>query len=505
MGNLNKKQADWQEKTIFEISKQMGGVQTSIIDENPEFTSRADTILNGLGKLKRTNKPELPELSELQVLRHYTRLSQMNYSIQTGFYPLGSCTMKYNPTVNDRVASFDGFVNTHPDQPENTVQGNLQLLYELEQWLGTLLGFSGVTLQPAAGAQGEYTGVLLIKAYHERMGQSNRNEILIPDSAHGTNPASAALAGFKIISIPSADDGTVEVEALQSAVGPNTAGLMLTNPNTLGIFEYNIEKMVAIVHEAGGLVYYDGANLNAIVGLVRPGDMGFDVAHINLHKTFSTPHGGGGPGSGVVAVNEKLEQFLPVPRIEKHGDLYRFNYDFPDSIGKVKSYFGNFGVLVRAYAYIYRLGFSGLQAVAKHAVLNANYMAHHIAKIKGFTIPYRGKHGLVKHEFVASPEQLKKETGVTTLDISKRLLDFMLHPPTIYFPLIVPEALMIEPTETESKTSCDEYIEALRQISREAYLNPEIVKQAPSNTTVGRIDDVKAARKPILSEKMKEK
>lgn len=498
-----KLQADWQEPSIFAISKLKGGVKTSIIPENSEFIERGSKVLASIANLGRDDKPNLPELSELEVLRHYTRLSQMNYSIQTGFYPLGSCTMKYNPLINDKVASLPGFSNTHPEQPEESVQGNLELLYELESWLKSILGFSGVTLQPAAGAHGEYTGVLMIKKYHQKNGDEKRNEILIPDSAHGTNPASAALAGFKIVSIPSATDGTVDVDALKAAVGPNTAGLMMTNPNTLGIFEHNIKEVVSIVHEAGGLVYYDGANLNAIVGITRPGDMGFDVAHINLHKTFSTPHGGGGPGSGAVAVNDKLKQFLPVPRIEKKNNKFTLNSEYPDSVGKVKAYFGNFGVLVRAYTYIYSLGFEGLQNVAKHSVLNANYMAYHIDKIKGFKVPYRGKNGLVKHEFIASPEKLKKETGVSALDISKRLLDFMLHPPTIYFPLIVPEALMIEPTETEAKANCDEYIQALEQISKEAYTEPELIKKAPYNTTVSRVDDVKAARIPILSELMK--
>jgi glycine dehydrogenase subunit 2 len=499
----SKKQAIWNEETIFSTASTSKGLRTSLILRDTEFTNKGSELLNSLGDLKRKVKPKLPELSELDVLRHYTRLSQMNYSIQTGFYPLGSCTMKYNPIINDKSANLSGFSHTHPEQPQETVQGNLELLYELEQWLGAILGFEGVTLQPAAGAHGEYTGVLMIKAYHEKNGQPNRNEILIPDSAHGTNPASAALAGFKIISIPSAEDGTVNVEALQAAVGPNTAGLMMTNPNTLGIFEHNIEQVVKIVHDAGGLVYYDGANLNAIVGITRPGDMGFDVSHINLHKSFSTPHGGGGPGSGVVAVNEKLVPFLPIPRIKFDGQKYTWNNNFPDSIGKVKAYIGNFGVLVRAYTYIYTLGFEGLQALAKHAVLNANYMAKKVEAIKGLSIPYKGFNGLVKHEFVASADKMKRDTGVSTLDISKRLLDFMVHPPTIYFPLIVPEAMMIEPTETESKDSCDEYISVLEKISNEAYTDPEIVKQAPTNTSTTRIDDVRAARNPILSEKMK--
>ncbi len=496
-----KQQANWDEDSIFTITSK--GLRTSLIPRDTEFTKSGQKILNSFGTLKRKTTPKLPEMSELDVLRHYTRLSQMNYSIQTGFYPLGSCTMKYNPVINDRAASFSGFAHTHPEQPEETVQGNLELLFELEHWLGALLGFDGITLQPAAGAHGEYTGVTMIKAYHEKKGNVNRNEILIPDSAHGTNPASAALAGFKIISLPSSKDGTIDVGALRAAVGPNTAGLMMTNPSTTGVFEYNIEEVVKIVHEAGGLVYYDGANLNAIVGIIRPGDMGFDVAHINLHKTFSTPHGGGGPGAGVIAVNSKLVPFLPVPRVIKEGDNFHLNYNYPDTIGKVKGYLGNFGVLVRAYTYIYTLGFEGLQAVAKHAVLNANYMAKKVEQIKGFTIPYKGQKNLVKHELVASAEQLKRDTGVSTLDVSKRLLDFMVHPPTIYFPLIVPEALMIEPTETESKDNCDEYIKILENISKEAYSQPELVKEAPTHTSVTRIDDVRAARTPILSEKMK--
>lgn len=496
-----KEQANWNEGSIFSSASK--GLRTSLIPTNTEFIKKGQEISNSLGSLKRKNKPKLPELSELDVLRHYTRLSQMNYSIQTGFYPLGSCTMKYNPVINDRAANFSGFAHTHPEQPSETVQGNLELLYELEHWLGSLLGFDGVTLQPAAGAHGEYTGVTMIKAYHEKNGHTNRNEILIPDSAHGTNPASAALAGFKIVSIPSAKDGTIDVEALKAAVGPNTAGLMMTNPSTTGVFEYNVEEVVKIVHDAGGLVYYDGANLNAIVGMARPGDMGFDVAHINLHKTFSTPHGGGGPGAGVITVNSKLVPFLPVPRVNFDGKTYSLNYNYPESIGKVKSYVGNFGVLVRAYTYIYSLGFEGLQAVAKHAVLNANYMSKKVENIKGLSVPYRGKHGLVKHEFVASAEPMKRDTGVSTLDISKRLLDFMVHPPTIYFPLIVPEAMMIEPTETESKDSCDEYIKILETISQEAYSHPDIIKEAPTHTSVTRVDDVRAARTPILSEKMK--
>lgn len=498
-----KRQADWQEPSIFQ--KTRSNLRTAMVPRVSEFDSYAEEVLGRLEPMvKRESSLNLPELSELEILRHYTRLSQMNFGVQTGFYPLGSCTMKYNPTINDRAAGLPGMGNTHPEQPEETVQGSLELMYELQEWLGEILGLPYVTLQPAAGAQGEYTGVMLIREYHHRRDEGNRNEMLIPDSAHGTNPASAAMAGFKVVKIPSAEDGTVDLEALKAAVGPNTAGLMMTNPNTLGVFEHQIKEVADVVHQAGGLVYYDGANLNAIFGIVRPGDMGFDVAHINLHKSFSTPHGGGGPGSGVVAVNEKLEKYLPAPIVAKDGDRYYLNYDLPESMGKVKGYYGNFGVLVRTYTYIYMLGLEGLTAVAKNAVLNANYMCSKVSKIKGYAVPYKSQpHGLVKHEFVASPEQMKKDTGISALDISKRLLDYLLHPPTIYFPLIVPEALMIEPTETETKENMDEYVDVLGQIAKEAYETPEVVRSAPHNTTVGRVDDVRASRNPVLSERMK--
>ncbi|MFW9927827.1 MAG: aminomethyl-transferring glycine dehydrogenase subunit GcvPB [Candidatus Thorarchaeota archaeon] len=500
------RQAIWNQPIIFK--KGQKGLKNAQIPEVPsEFLPFINSQKGKLSKLSRKSELSLPELGELEVLRHYTRLSQMNFGVSTGFYPLGSCTMKYNPLINDKIASSHKIGLMHPDQPIETSQGCLQIIYELQEQIALLFGLDAATVQPAAGAAGEYTGLLIIKAYHKKNGEDNqRREIIIPDSAHGTNFASAAMAGYTVVTIPSASDGTVDLEALKVATGPQTAGFMLTNPSTLGIFDRNIKEITTIIHNAGGLCYYDGANLNAIVGISRPGDMFFDVAHSNLHKTFSTPHGGGGPGAGVVSVRKDLIPFLPKPIIAKKDGYYSLDYDRPESIGKVKAYFGNFGVLVRAYAYIHMMGWEGLQAAARHAVLNANYLAHSVHKIKGFTIPYKDqKTGLIKHEFVASAEMLKHETGISALDISKRLLDFFMHPPTIYFPMIVPEALMIEPTETETKETLDNYIIALKQISNESYSNPDIIKASPHNMSVGRIDDVQAARKPILSERMRNK
>lgn len=434
---------------------------------------------------------ELPEVSELQLMRHYTELSRRNHGVDSGFYPLGSCTMKYNPKVNEDVARLPGFTHIHPYQPEETVQGALQLLYELQEDLAEITGMDAVTLQPAAGAHGEWTGLMLIRAYHESRGEK-RNKVIVPDSAHGTNPASAAVAGFEIMTVPSTKEGYVDLEALRQAVGPDTAALMLTNPNTLGIFEKDILEIARIVHEAGGLVYYDGANANAILGKVRPGDMGFDVVHLNLHKTFSTPHGGGGPGSGPVGVKKELIPFLPVPVIVKEGDMYRMDWNRPQSIGQVKAYYGNFGVNVRAYAYIRTMGPEGLRLVSEYAVLNANYLMKKLAPY--YDVPYPQT---CKHEFVLSGRRQKK-LGVRTLDIAKRLLDFGYHPPTIYFPLIVEECLMIEPTETETKETLDEFIQVMIQIAKEAEETPEIVQEAPHHTVVSRLDEVTAARKPIL-------
>lgn len=443
------------------------------------------------GEYLREKPAELPEVSELQLMRHYTELSRRNHGVDSGFYPLGSCTMKYNPKINEDVARYPGFACIHPYQPEETVQGALQLMYELQRDLAAITGMDAVTLQSAAGAQGEWTGLMIIRAYHESRGE-NRTKVIVPDSAHGTNPASASVAGFTTVTVPSDKNGFVDIEALRQVVGPDTAALMLTNPNTLGLFEKNIVEIAEVVHEAGGLLYYDGANANAILSKARPGDMGFDVVHLNLHKTFTTPHGGGGPGSGPVGVKKELIPFLPKPLVIKEGDMYRLDFDRPQSIGRVKAYYGNFGINVRAYTYIRTMGPEGLRLVSEHAVLNANYMMRKLAKY--YDLPFDH---ICKHEFVLSGKRQKK-LGVRTLDIAKRLLDFGYHPPTIYFPLIVEECLMIEPTETESKETLDEFIEAMIQIAKEVEETPEIVQEAPHNTVVGRLDEVLAARKPVL-------
>ncbi len=440
----------------------------------------------------REEAPEFPEVSELDLMRHYTELSRRNHGVDNGFYPLGSCTMKYNPKVNEDVARYTGFTQIHPYQSEETVQGALELLYNLQEELKEITGMDQVSLQPAAGAHGEWTGLMMIRAYHESRGDHQRIKVIVPDSAHGTNPASATVAGFEIITVASNEIGNVDLEALKKVVGNDTAALMLTNPNTVGLFEKDIAAIAEIVHEAGGLLYYDGANANAILGISRPGDMGFDVVHLNLHKTFSTPHGGGGPGAGPVGVKKILEPFLPKPIVAKKEETYYLNYDMPQSIGRVKPYYGNFGVLVRAYTYIRSMGPDGLKSVSENAVLNANYMMRRLQHY--YHLPF-GQH--CKHEFVLSGKKQKK-LGVRTLDIAKRLLDFGFHPPTIYFPLIVEECLMIEPTETESKETLDQFIDILIQIAKEAETEPEKVLEAPHTTVVGRLDEVTAARNPIL-------
>lgn len=440
----------------------------------------------------RETQINFPEVSEGDLIRHYTELSNRNHGVDTGFYPLGSCTMKYNPKVNEEVAQYPGFNLIHPYQPEATVQGALELMYNLQEQLQEITAMDKVTLQPAAGAHGELTGLTLIKAYHESNKDFNRKKVIVPDSAHGTNPASAVVAGFEPITVKSNQNGNVDVEALKEVVGQDTAALMLTNPNTIGLFEKDIIEIAKIVHDAGGMLYYDGANANAILGITRPGDMGFDVVHLNLHKTFATPHGGGGPGSGPVGVKDKLVPFLPKPMVEKEGNRYYLNYDIPQSIGKVKSFYGNFNVLVKAYAYICSMGSEGLKAVAENAVLNANYMK---SKLKDYyELPY-SRH--CKHEFVLSGTK-QKLLGVKTLDIAKRLLDFGYHPPTIYFPLIVDECLMIEPTETECKETLDNFIDALINIAKEIEEDIQTVIDAPYSTVVGRLDETTAARKPIL-------
>ncbi|WP_108670821.1 aminomethyl-transferring glycine dehydrogenase subunit GcvPB [Peribacillus acanthi] len=440
----------------------------------------------------REQETALPEVSELDIMRHYTALSKRNHGVDSGFYPLGSCTMKYNPKINENVARFSGFANIHPLQDESTVQGALELMYDLQEHLKEITGMDEVTLQPAAGAHGEWTGLMMIRAFHEANGDMNRTKVVVPDSAHGTNPASATVAGFETITVKSDENGLVDLDDLRRVVGSDTAALMLTNPNTLGLFEENILEMAQIVHEAGGKLYYDGANLNAVLSKARPGDMGFDVVHLNLHKTFTGPHGGGGPGSGPVGVKADLIPFLPKPVLVKQGDVFTFDYNRPQAIGRVKPFYGNFGINVRAYTYIRSMGPDGLKAVTEYAVLNANYMMRKLAP--HFDLPF-DRH--CKHEFVLSGRRQKK-LGVRTLDIAKRLLDFGYHPPTIYFPLNVEECIMIEPTETESKETLDAFIDAMIQIAREAEENPEIVQEAPHTTVIKRLDETLAARKPVL-------
>jgi glycine dehydrogenase subunit 2 len=439
----------------------------------------------------RAEAPGLPEVNELDVMRHFNRLSQLNYSIDTHFYPLGSCTMKYNPKVNELAARLDGFAGLHPYQPLETTQGALKLMHDLEKMLASLTGMERVSLQPAAGAHGEYTGIMMIRSYHESRGD-RRTKVLVPDSAHGTNPATAAIAGYEVVSIASNARGLVDLEDLKRHLGPDVAALMMTNPNTLGLFEEEILEIAAAVHAAGALLYYDGANLNAIMGTVRPGDMGFDVMHMNLHKTMSTPHGGGGPGAGPVAVAARLVPFLPVPTVEFADGQYFLSFDRPQSIGRVRAFFGNFGVLVRAYTYILTMGRDGLTQASRDAVLNANYVKAGIKDL--YDMPHDQP---CMHEFVLSGDRQKAQ-GANTLAMAKRLIDYGFHPPTIYFPLIVHEAMMIEPTETESKKTLDSFIEAMRTIAHEVETSPETVTGAPHTAPIGKVDEVTAARKPQL-------
>ncbi|UTR09448.1 aminomethyl-transferring glycine dehydrogenase subunit GcvPB [Evansella sp. LMS18] len=476
------------QELIFEVSKE-GRVGYSLPELDVPETNLNDLIPS---EYQREEEPDLPEVSELQIVRHYTALSTRNHGVDSGFYPLGSCTMKYNPKINEDVARFPGFAHLHPYQDPSTIQGALELMYKLQTSLEEITGMDQVTLQPAAGAHGEWTGLMMIRAFHEANGDYHRTKVIVPDSAHGTNPASATVAGFESVTVRSNEKGIVDLDHLREVVGEDTAALMLTNPNTLGLFEEEIVEMAKIVHEAGGKLYYDGANSNAILGITRPGDMGFDVVHLNLHKTFTTPHGGGGPGSGPVGVKKELVPYLPKPVIMKDGDNYYFEYNLPESIGRVKPYYGNFGINVRAYTYIRTMGPVGLRKVSEFAVLNANYMFRRLEPY--FDAPYQ-QH--CKHEFVLSGRRQKK-LGVRTLDIAKRLLDFGYHPPTIYFPLNVEECLMIEPTETESKETLDEFIDAMIQIAKEAEENPEIVQEAPHNTVIDRLDETTAARKPVL-------
>jgi glycine dehydrogenase subunit 2 len=473
---------------IFEQSK-LGRIGYSLPEIDVPNVALAELLPE---EFIRKEEPKLPEVSELDIMRHYTALSRRNHGVDSGFYPLGSCTMKYNPKINESVARLNGFAHVHPLQDAETVQGSLELMYDLQQSLKEITGMDEVTLQPAAGAHGEWTGLMLIRAYHEANGDFDRVKVIVPDSAHGTNPASATVAGLQTITVKSGPDGLVDLEDLKRVVGKDTAALMLTNPNTLGLFEEQIVEMAEIIHGAGGKLYYDGANLNAVLSKARPGDMGFDVVHLNLHKTFTGPHGGGGPGSGPVGVKKDLIPFLPKPLIVKEESGYRLDYDRPQSIGRVKPFYGNFGINVRAYTYIRSMGPDGLKAVTEYAVLNANYMMRRLAEY--YDLPY-DKH--CKHEFVISGKRQKK-LGVRALDIAKRLLDFGYHPPTIYFPLNVEECMMIEPTETESKETLDGFIDAMIQIAKEAEENPEIVQEAPHTTVISRLDEALAARKPVL-------
>jgi glycine dehydrogenase subunit 2 len=488
------RQAYWDEPLIFELGRE-DRVGFSVKPLEPELQDAVDDIseLVPAGML-RMKPPELPEVSEIEVLRHFIHLSQMNYGVNSGvIYPLGSCTMKYNPVINEVLAGHPKITEIHPEQDEATVQGIFQILYRLKEYFLEITGMDDGTLQPAAGAHGEYVGILIIRAYHTERGEiDQRTEIIIPDSAHGTNPASAIMGGFKTVEVPSDEDGGVDIEALMSVVGPKTAGLMLTNPNTLGIFDKNITKIAKVVHDVGGLMYYDGANLNAIMGKCRPGDMGFDIVHSNLHKTFSTPHGGGGPGSGPVGVKNFLSKYLPVPYIKENNGVFSLSWNREKSIGKTHGYYGNIGPILKAYAYMLTLGGEGLKEASELSVLNSNYVAQKLKGIQGFSLPFAEEKPRM-HEAVISATIMSNETGVRALNVSKKLLDYGLHAPTTYFPLIVDEALMIEPTETEPLETLDEFIEAIKKISELAYSKPEEVLQAPQNTSIGRLDEPKAA------------
>ena len=471
-------------KLIFEKTVE-NSTGINLTDEQVNFDFLDKKYLNS------DDETILPNVSELEVMRHYKELSDKNFCIEKGFYPLGSCTMKYNPKVNEVLASLDGFCDLHPLQDDEDSQGSLKLMYNLQEALKKVSGMDYITLQPAAGAHGELTGMMIVKKYFETIGE-NRKNVIIPDSAHGTNPASAAMCGFNIIELKSDEKGLVDIEALKEAVDDNTAAIMLTNPNTLGLFEENILKISEIVHNAGGLLYYDGANMNAVMGYTNPRLMGFDIVHMNLHKTFSTPHGGGGPGAGPVGVVEKLKDYLPVPVIEFDGEKYTRNYDLKHSVGKMKAFYGNFSVLVRAYAYILLMG-NGLKKASANAVLNANYMMNKLKE--HYLLPYDRK---CMHEFVLSGEW-QKEDGVNTLAIAKRLMDGNFHPPTIYFPLIVHEAIMIEPTESETKERLDDFVDTMIQIAKEVKTNPQEVLNHPKTTPVRKVDEVLAARKPDLA------
>ncbi len=466
---------------------------------SPAHTPTGDFDLSAIpANLRRKQRAALPEVSEMDAVRHYTRLSQKNFSIDTHFYPLGSCTMKYNPRASNTLAMLPGFLARHPLAPESLGQGLFACLYDLQEILKEVTGMRGVSLTPAAGAQGEFTGVAMIRAYHRSRGDTQRTEMLVPDAAHGTNPATAVMCGYSVREIPTNAEGDVDLEALKAAVGPQTAGIMLTNPSTLGVFERRIEEIARIVHGAGGLLYYDGANLNAILGKVRPGDMGFDVIHLNLHKTFSTPHGGGGPGAGPVGVSERLLPFLPIPMVAKEGERYRWltEADCPQTIGRLSAFAGNVGVLLRAYVYALLVGREGMERVADFSTLNANYL---MARLKeaGFDLAFPQRRAT--HEFIVTLKKQAKELDATAMDFAKRLLDYGQHAPTTYFPLLVPECLLIEPTETESQQTLDIFVTAMTSILEEARSQHEMMKSAPHTQPVRRLDDVRAARELDLA------
>ncbi len=486
------RQAKWPEPLVYEMGGEgRRGARLPYEKELSEMEKRVGRPEELIpGNLLR-GELELPELSEVEVVRHYTRLSQMAYGVDTGPVPLGSCTMKYNPKISEEVARDPRVRLLHPLQDEDTVQGLLEILYKLERWLAELTGMDRCSLLPPAGAAGELAGALMIRKWHRDRGEEQRIEMLVPDSAHGTNPASAAMAGFRVVRIPTSPSGTVDVEALRAALGPRTAGLMLTNPNTLGIFEDRILEIAEMVHEAGGLLYYDGANLNAIMGLVRPGDMGFDIIHLNLHKTFAAPHGGGGPGAGPVCAKGELVEYLPRPLIGYDGERYYWEYDCNRCIGRIRAYYGNIIPLLKAYIYILMMGRWGLREAAIQSVINTNYFIALMRGVRGYELPYDPGRPR-KHELVLSAKPLAKETGVTAEDVAKALLDRGLHAPTIYFPLIVEEALMIEFTESETRENIEEYARALREIAEQAYRDPRPLKEAPRNTSVRRVDNVYA-------------
>ncbi|MFT4552473.1 MAG: glycine dehydrogenase subunit 2 [Chlamydiales bacterium] len=472
--------------TIFEQS-QKGQKAYSLPKSDPEFEKYTPPE-----SFLRKGKIALPEISEIDLTRHFSNLARKNMGIDTHFYPLGSCTMKLNPRVNEVCANMPDFIRTHPMADDSLVQGNLRVAYELIEDLCKVSGMSGGSVLPNAGAQGEFMGILMIKAYHKKNGDTQRTQMLIPDSAHGTNPATAAMAGFETVSVPTDDRGDIDLDALKKLVSEKTAGLMLTNPNTLGLFSPNIQEIAKTVHDCGALLFYDGANLNAILNVIRPGEMGFDVMHINLHKTFSTPHGGGGPGSGPVLCNDRLKPFLPLPRVDLEGEKYKIQWESPDSVGAVASFHGNFGIYLRAYLYIKLHGHFGLRRIAENAVLNANYLKKKLEPL--FTVPYKQN---CMHEFVIQADGYLS-VGVRALDVAKRLLDYGVHAPTIYFPLIVKECMLIEPTESESKKTLDQFIVIIEEIVKEIQIDPEILRKAPHSMSVKRLDEVQAVKKPVL-------